>query len=101
MKFSAYLPLPVQRYPAEAAAPARRWWLGWLQLLGAWLLCMLLCANVALALAKGLPTDEARPAARKTSGCLQAERGNKAVARPGGSAVKEYTPTPRCLGIQG
>ncbi|MCR8957104.1 hypothetical protein M0765_004925 [Variovorax sp. S2] len=101
MKFSAYLPLPVQRYPAEAAAPARRWWLGWLQLLGAWLLCMLLCANVALALAKGLPTDEARPAARKTSGCLQAERGNKAVAKPDGLAVKEYTRTPRCLGIQG
>lgn len=101
MKFSAYLPLPVQRYPAEAAAPARRWWLGWLQLLGAWLLCMLLCANVALALAKGLPTDEARPAARKTSGCLQAERGNKAVTRPDGLAVKEYTRTPRCLGIQG
>ena len=101
MKFCAYLPLPVQRYPAEAAAPARRWWLGWLQLLGAWLLCMLLCANVALALAKGLPTDEARPAARKTSGCLQAERGNKAVARPDGLAVKEYTRTPHCLGIQG
>ena len=100
MKFSAYPPLPYRRPPAEAA-PARRWWLGWLQLLGAWLLCMLLCANVALALAKGLPTDEARPAARKTSGCLQAERGNKAVARPDGLAVKEYTRTPRCLGIQG
>jgi hypothetical protein len=34
----------------HAPAP-RRWWLGWVQLLCAWLLCMLLCANVALALA--------------------------------------------------
>ena len=98
MKFSAYQPLHYQ--PAEAAT-ARRWWLGWLQLLGAWLLCMLLCANVALVLTKGLPDDEARPAARKATGCVHAERGNKAVATPDDPAVKEYTGTPRCLGIQG
>ena len=31
--------------------PLRRWWLGWAQLLCAWVLCMLLCANIALVLA--------------------------------------------------
>ncbi|RST51716.1 hypothetical protein [Variovorax sp. DXTD-1] len=83
MRFSAYLPLSIQRYPAEPAepaAPARRWWLGWLQLLGAWLLCMLLCANIALVLAKGLPMDDARPGAGKPRRCVAAEGILKPVA---------------------
>jgi hypothetical protein len=100
MKFSAYPPLPCQRHPAEAA-PVRRWWLGWLQLLGAWLICMLLCANIALALAKGLPPDEARSATRKIPGCSQVEGTSKAAAKRGESAVQEYARTPRCPGMQG
>ncbi|MDQ0589267.1 hypothetical protein [Variovorax paradoxus] len=63
MKLNAHPSLPHQRQ----AAPQRRWWLGWLQLLCAWLLCMLLCANVALALAEGLPQDQGRAAASKPS----------------------------------
>jgi hypothetical protein len=49
--------------------PARRWWLGWLQLLFAWVVCMLLCANIALVFAEGLP--QAKHAARsgKPVGC--------------------------------
>jgi hypothetical protein len=88
MKLSAYLSLPYQRRMAQTA-PARRWWLGWLQLLGAWLLCMLLCANIALVLAKGLPMDEARPAARKATGCVLAE------------PLRKDAQTPRCAGVQG
>ncbi|AGU51702.1 hypothetical protein VAPA_1c46340 [Variovorax paradoxus B4] len=66
MKLNVHPSLPYQR----RAAPQRRWWLGWLQLLCAWLLCMLLCANVALALAQGLPKQEATPvAARKAVDC--------------------------------
>jgi len=42
--------------PLQSLQPsARRWWLGWLQLLFAWVVCMLLCANIALAFAEGLP----------------------------------------------
>ena len=66
IKLNAQTSLPYQRQ----AAPQRRWWLGWLQLLCAWLLCMLLCANVALVLAQGLPKDEAAPVvARKAADC--------------------------------
>ncbi|MEJ1170907.1 hypothetical protein [Variovorax sp. CCNWLW235] len=99
MKSSAYLPLPVQRYPAEAAAPARRWWLGWLQLLGAWLVCMLLCANIALVLAKGLPMDDARPVGRKHAGCVAAEGMLKPVAALDGKATQEAARAPRCRGV--
>ncbi|WP_242630920.1 hypothetical protein [Variovorax paradoxus] len=99
MKFSAYLPLPIQRYPAKAAAPARRWWLGWLQLLGAWLLCMLLCANIALVLAKGLPMDDARQGARKPADCVAAEGLLKPVAALGGTATQEAARALRCRGV--
>ncbi|EJL69057.1 hypothetical protein ACCC97_25030 [Variovorax sp. Varisp85] len=37
--------------PPRRRPPMRRWWLGWAQLLCAWVLCMLLCANIALVLA--------------------------------------------------
>lgn len=98
MKLSAYLSTSVPRYPAQAAAPARRWWLGWLQLLGAWLLCMLLCANIALVLAKGLPMDDARPGARKNAGCIAAEGLLKPVAAVDGRATREAARAPRCRG---
>ena len=77
MKLNAQVFLPYQRQ----AAPQRRWWLGWLQLFCAWLLCMLLCANVALVLAQGLPAQEAAPvAARKAVDC------SLAVEATGGAA---------------
>jgi len=55
---------PVKRQPV-----ARHWWLGWLQLLCAWVLCMLLCANIALVFAQDLSgrTGEAR--AGRPAGC--------------------------------
>jgi hypothetical protein len=98
MKFSAYLPLPIQPHAAHAAAPARRWWLGWLQLLGAWLLCMLLCANIALVLAKGIPMEEARPTGRKPTDCVAAEGILKPVAAHGESANREASRAQRCRG---
>jgi hypothetical protein len=99
MKFNAYLSLPLQRYPAQAAAPARRWWLGWLQLLGAWLLCMLLCANIALVLAEGLPTDDARSGARNPTRCVVAEGILKPVAARDGTTPQESAPASRCSGV--
>jgi hypothetical protein len=83
----AYRPLP---YPGglREAEPARRWWLGWLQLLCAWLLCMLLCANIALVLSKGLPADESRAVAKKPIGCALAA-----------GAQQERAGTPRCRGL--
>ena len=69
MKPSLSLPLPTDASPALA----RRWWVGWFQLLCAWLLCMLLCANVALVLAKDQPREESeRPVARKPVDCAPA-----------------------------
>ena len=47
MRWNALIHMPYER---DVEAP-RRWWLGWLQLLFAWVLCMLLCANIALVLA--------------------------------------------------
>ena len=78
IKLNAQASLPYQRQ----AAPQRRWWLGWLQLLCAWLLCMLLCANVALVLAQGLPKDEAAPVVvRKAADCsLSVEAAKDAAA---------------------
>jgi hypothetical protein len=66
MRWNALIHMPYER---DVEAP-RRWWLGWLQLLFAWVLCMLLCANIALVLAEGLPAVRGRrrwtgrPAAR-------------------------------------
>lgn len=66
MKLNLSLPLSRPHLPASP----RRWWLGWVQLLCAWLLCMLLCANVALALAQEREADAPqRPAARKPVAC--------------------------------
>ncbi len=74
MKLNAPLPLSFK----PRAAPQGRWWLAWLQLLCAWLVCMLLCANVALVLTKGWPQDEGKPAAKTAVGCVPAEPGPRA-----------------------
>ena len=56
--------------PVEHEAPAsRRWWLGWLQLLCAWVLCMLLCANIALVFAEGLPVHTKAVTSGSPAGC--------------------------------
>ena len=63
MRWNALLHSPFfDHEPRLRREPSRRWWLGWLQLLCAWVLCMLLCANIALVFAQGLPgqTGEAR-----------------------------------------
>ena len=82
MKSNASLPLSFGPKPT----PPARWWLAWLQLLCAWLLCMLLCANVALVLTKGWPQDETRPQAKAQGDCAPTE----VVAKP--------RRTPRCGG---
>ena len=74
MKLNAPLSLSFE----PKAVLAGRWWLGWLQLFCAWLLCMLLCANVALVLTKGWPQDETRPQAKAQGDCAPTE----VVAKP-------------------
>lgn len=96
MKLNAQASLPYQRQ----AGPQRRWWLGWLQLFCAWLLCMLLCANVALVLAQGLPKHEAAPAAaRKAVDCgLPVEVSGEAAAVPAESVSRTLRRMSRCSG---
>jgi hypothetical protein len=94
MKLNAQASLPYQRQ----AAPQRRWWLGWLQLFCAWLLCMLLCANVALVLAQGLPKHEAAPAAaRKAVDCsLAGETTGEAAPAPAETVSHTLRRMSRC-----
>jgi len=82
----------------EAKAPPGRWWLGWLQLLCAWLLCMLLCANVALVLTKGWPQDEATPQAKTSAGCAPGETMARPGARGGQTVPQKPGQTSRCGG---
>jgi hypothetical protein len=62
MKWSPHWPLhAADAFTEREVAPsANAWWLGWLKLLCAWLLCMLLCANVALVLERKLPEGRCR-----------------------------------------
>ena len=55
--------------PITRPRPARRWWLGWLQLLCAWVLCMLLCANIALVFALDLSGQKGEAWAGRPAGC--------------------------------
>jgi hypothetical protein len=78
------------RFEHEAAAPLQRpdrWWLGWLQLLCAWVLCMLLCANIALVFAEGLPQVAGVFSSGKPVGCAAtgspAQHGPARVERAG------------------
>lgn len=66
MRWNALLHSP---YEHEASAAPRRWWLGWLQLLCAWVLCMLLCANIALVFAEGLPYQAKAARSGSPAGC--------------------------------
>jgi len=94
MKLNAPLSLSFE----PKAVPAGRWWLGWLQLLCAWLLCMLLCANVALVLTKGWPQDEAVPHAKTASGCAPAEATARPGARESQTVPQKPGRAPRCGG---
>ncbi|MEZ2298031.1 hypothetical protein [Variovorax sp. RCC_210] len=81
--------------PLQSLQPsARRWWLGWLQLLFAWVVCMLLCANIALAFAEGLPQVKQASRSGKAVGCAAtgspAPHGPQRVERAG--PVKGQTP---------
>lgn len=73
MRWNALLHMP---YEPTVEQP-RRWWLGWLQLLCAWVLCMLLCANIALVLAEGLPAVRGEATVDRHAGCTAA-----AIAAP-------------------
>lgn len=64
MRWNALVHIP---YESEREAPPRRWWLGWLQLLCAWVLLMLLCANIALAFADNLPFPSGRSATHSST----------------------------------
>lgn len=74
MRWNALVHIP---YDSEPEVPPRRWWLGWLQLLCAWVLLMLLCANIALAFADNLPSTSSRSATHshtpKTMNCTLRE----------------------------
>jgi hypothetical protein len=81
MRWNALVRSPLaSSFEYEAPAPQRRWWLGWLQLLCAWVLCMLLCANIALVLAQGLPAEAKETTVGKPVGCMV----GKAAAKPAG-----------------
>ena len=67
--------------PITRPRPARRWWLGWLQLLCAWVLCMLLCANIALVFAQDLSGQKGEARAGRPAGL--AVTGSAAPTGPG------------------
>ena len=69
MRWNALIHMPYERN----VEPPRRWWLGWLQLLFAWVLCMLLCANIALVLAGGLPGARGEATIDRQAGCTAAQ----------------------------
>ena len=69
MRWNALIHMPYERN----VEPPRRWWLGWLQLLFAWVLCMLLCANIALVLAEGLPGARGEATIDRQAGCTAAQ----------------------------
>jgi len=79
-------------------APPARWWLGWFQLLCAWLLCMLVCANLAMAMAKGWPQEERRPLAKTPADCALADASTRPGTRAGEAAAAKPRRLPRCAG---
>ncbi|KQX88968.1 hypothetical protein [Variovorax sp. Root473] len=95
MRWNALVHIP---YEAEREVPPRRWWLGWLQLLCAWVLLMLLCANIALAFADNLPSPSGRGAARtyahQTMNCTPSEsatlQGTHAAQATGPAQVRAH-----------
>lgn len=91
-RWNALIHIPHERNPA----PPRRWWLGWLQLLCAWVVCMLLCANLALALAKGLPEARSESTAYRQAACAAAETASQRDANPERQADPAKGHTRRC-----
>jgi len=84
--------------PHAEAAPPARWWLGWFQLLCAWLVCMLVCANLALAMAKGWPQEERRPMANTPGDCALADASTRPGTRAGEAVSAKPRRMPRCAG---
>jgi hypothetical protein len=81
-----------QLHQQQQQQQQNRWWLGWLQLLCAWVVCMLLCANIALVFAEGLPQQHRKKNAvtsGKPVGCAvtgsPAQHGPARVERAGPS----------------
>ena len=91
-RWDALIHMPRERN----AEPPRRWWLGWLQLLCAWVVCMLLCANLALVLAKGLPEARSESTAYRQAGCAAAETASQREAKHERQADPAKGHTPRC-----
>lgn len=92
MRWNALIHMPYEREPE---AP-RRWWLGWLQLLFAWVVCMLLCANIALVLAEGLPAVRGAATVDRQAGCTAAESTWKRDAKNDRQADAAKVRSPRC-----
>lgn len=99
MKLHLSLPHPMN---AEATS-ARRWWLGWAQLILVWVLCMLLCANVALALVESFGTDEPPPPETTATRFMPAQPADCAVFKGEAGAVEPPAQTLRqslrCSGV--
>ena len=91
-RWNARIPMSYER---RAESP-RRWWLGWLQLLCAWVVCMLLCANLALVLAKGLPEARSESAAYRPAGCTAAGTALQRDAKQERQADPAKGYIPRC-----
>ena len=88
---------PLPSLAAKAAPPAR-WWLGWFQLLCAWLVCMLVCANLAMAMAKGWPQEERRPLAKTPGDCASAGASQRPGMRAGEAVAAKPRRMVRCAG---
>lgn len=97
MRWNALVHIP---YESEREVPPRRWWLGWLQLLCAWVLLMLLCANIALVFAEGLPGSSGRTAthshAHKTMNCTLRENAAQQGTRGTETTSPAQVRTHRC-----
>lgn len=92
MRWNALIHMPYER---DVEAP-RRWWLGWLQLLFAWVLCMLLCANIALVLAEGLPAVRGGATVDRQAGCTATQTSSLREMRNEQQVDSTKASVPRC-----
>lgn len=93
MRWNTLTHMPYEQRDVEAP---RRWWLGWLQLLFAWVLCMLLCANIALVLAEGLPAVRGEATVDRQPACAAAATIAPRDARHEKQAGPTKGRAPRC-----